>query len=140
MKLLAAYDIAASSLIAQGINNEIRANNLANSESFFKDRNGKFHPYKAKIPIFTFLPYEKKEKNIGGVYISEIIEDKTPYNITYQPNHIFANKKGFLKSSNVNIINETIFNMDATQHYRASLEILKTIKTLILKTLSLYEI
>nr|WP_041750207.1 hypothetical protein [Buchnera aphidicola] len=140
MKLFSTYDIAASSLIAHGINNEIIANNIANSESFIKDKKGIRHPYTAKISVFKFLPLKKNEKNIGGVYISKIIENKTPYNVIYQPNHIFANKKGFVESSNVNILNETIANMDSTQNYRTSLDILNTIKILILKTLSLYEI
>ncbi|CUR53198.1 hypothetical protein [Buchnera aphidicola] len=137
--LLDSFDIAASSLIAQSELKRINIKNLAYSESLIKKNNGSYEPYTPETAIVKFLPINKNEKNIGGIYIEKIIQKKKPINFIYQPNNVLANKKGYIPNNNTTPLNETIKNIDISLQYKMSVEILKTIKNLILKTLSLYE-
>ncbi|WP_343188930.1 flagellar basal body rod protein FlgC [Buchnera aphidicola (Chaitoregma tattakana)] len=113
---------------------EISANNLANSEST-DYKNGKFTPYTAKIAILS--TYKKDKYGLEGVKIKEIVKTKDPYKKIYNPNHPLSDSKGYLKLSNVNVLNETVNYLNASRRYEANLEMIKTIKYMLLKTVSI---
>ena len=114
----------------------IIATNLANAESTIY-KNGKYYPYIAKRVIFKSSNSNKT--GLGGVKVAAIIHDKSPIQIIYDPNNPTSDAKGYVLKSNINPITETIDHISAARAYQANIEVLKTVKNMILKTLSIGE-
>lgn len=123
-------------MIAQSQKLNVIASNLANMDSTIY-KNGKFYPYIAKQVVFS-LDTSKNSK-IGGVKISAIIDDPSPMKLIYDPNNPMANNKGYILASNVNPITEMVNNIAAARSYQANIEVLKTAKSMIMKTLTISE-
>ncbi|QCI19898.1 MAG: flagellar basal body rod protein FlgC [Buchnera aphidicola (Brevicoryne brassicae)] len=136
MSLLNIFNIAGSAMTAQSQKINVIASNLANMDSVIH-KNGKFYPYVAKKVIFELD--SSKNSKIGGVKISGIIDDTSPMNLVYDPNNPMANHKGYILTSNVNPITETVNNISAARSYQANIEVLKTAKFMISKTLTIIE-
>ncbi|ACL30141.1 flagellar basal body rod protein FlgC [Buchnera aphidicola str. APS (Acyrthosiphon pisum)] len=136
MSLLNIFNIAGSAMIAQSQKLNVIASNLANMDSTIY-KNGKFYPYIAKQVVFS-LDTAKNSK-IGGVKISAIIDDPSPMKLIYDPNNPMANNKGYILASNVNPITEMVNNIAAARSYQANIEVLKTAKSMIMKTLTISE-
>lgn len=136
MSLFNILNIAGSAMTAQSEKINVIATNLANAESVIY-KNGKYYPYIAKQVIFTSLNSNKQ--GIGGVKVASIINNKNPIQMIYDPHHPLSNPKGYVLKSNVNPITETIEHISASRAYQANIEVLKTAKNMILKTLSIGE-
>jgi flagellar basal-body rod protein FlgC len=136
MSLLNILDISGSAMMAQSEKINIIATNLANAESVIY-KNGKFYPYIAKHAVLKFNPF--KNSSIGGVKVFSIENDPSPMKLIYDPNNPLSNKKGYVLKSNINPISETINHISASRNYQANIEILKTAKSMIMKTLSIGE-
>ncbi|QCI17156.1 flagellar basal body rod protein FlgC [Buchnera aphidicola (Aphis helianthi)] len=136
MSLFNILNIAGSAMTAQSEKINIIATNLANAESIIY-KNGKYYPYIAKKVIFKACNSNKT--GIGGVKVSEIINDKNPMQMIYDPINPLSNTNGYVLKSNVNPIAETIDHISASRAYQANIEVLKTAKYIILKTLSIGE-
>ncbi|WP_343126386.1 hypothetical protein [Buchnera aphidicola] len=138
--LFDSFNITAASLITQARLKQINIENLSNASSLVKNFNGSYHTYVPKKAIVKFLPYQKNEKNIGSIYIDKIIDKEKPKNFINKLDYMSLKNYENLKTNHTNFLTETVKNLDISLQYKMSLEILKTIKSLILKTLSLYEI
>ncbi|QIQ41923.1 MAG: flagellar basal body rod protein FlgC [Buchnera aphidicola (Microlophium carnosum)] len=136
MSLLNIFNIAGSAMTAQSQKINIIASNLANMDSM-THKNGKFYPYVAKKVVFELDSL--KNAKIGGVKISAIVDDPSPMKVLYDPNNPMANKKGYIVTSNVNPITEIVNNISAARSYQANIEVLKTAKSMIIKTLTMFE-
>ncbi|WP_343154605.1 flagellar basal body rod protein FlgC [Buchnera aphidicola (Pseudoregma panicola)] len=134
MSLTNILDICSSAMNVEEKNIEIHTNNISNAESI-ENKNGKFNPYKAKIAIVE--TYKKNINSPEMLRIKKIINTKDPYKKIYNPNHPLADSKGYLKLSNVNYLNETVNYLNAAKRYQANLEIVQTIKYMILKTIDI---
>ncbi|CAL4043206.1 flagellar basal body rod protein FlgC [Buchnera aphidicola] len=134
MSLLNILNISGSAMIAQAEKMRIHAKNIANSESI-TNRNGKFYPYIAKQVILK--QNTNFEKNIGGVHIDQIINDPNPCKLIYNPSNKMADKKGYVHMSNVNIITEMVNTVSAARNYQANVEVINTVKLMIIKTLNI---
>lgn len=136
MSLLSIIDIAGSAMTAQSEKIDVIASNIANAESIISKK-GNFYPYLAKKVIFKLNPI--KNSLIGGVKISNIVNDPNPVQLIYDPNNPLSNKQGYVLTSNVNPITETINHISASRNYQANIEVMKTAKFMIMKTLSIGE-
>ncbi|QCI25544.1 flagellar basal body rod protein FlgC [Buchnera aphidicola (Sitobion avenae)] len=136
MSLLNIFNIAGSAMTAQSQRINVIASNLANMDTTIY-KNGKFYPYIAKKVVFELDPL--KNSKIGGVKISAIIDNPSPMKKIYDPNNPMADNKGYVLTSNVNPITEIVNNISAARSYQANIEVLKTAKTMIMKTLTISE-
>ncbi|AYN24731.1 flagellar basal body rod protein FlgC [Buchnera aphidicola] len=136
MSLLNILNIAGSAMTAQSEKINVIASNLANSESIIC-KDGKFYPYTAKKVIFKLDPL--KNSLIGGVKVFSIINDPNPMQLIYDPSNPLSNKKGYVLKTNVNPVTETINHISASRNYQANIEVVKTAKSMIMKTLSIGE-
>jgi len=134
MSLLNIFNIAGSAMTAQAIKMNIHANNLANIDSII-NKNGKFYPYIAKQVILK--QKNNLEENVGEVEIDKIIEDPSPCKLIYSPNNPMADEKGYIRTSNVNIITEMVNSISTARNYQANVEIINTVKFMIMKTLNI---
>ncbi|WP_295164389.1 flagellar basal body rod protein FlgC [uncultured Buchnera sp.] len=136
MSLLNILNIAGSAMTAQSKKINVIASNLANAESIVC-KDGKFYPYIAKKVIFKLDPL--KNSLIGGVKVFSIVNDPNPIKLIYDPNNPLSNKKGYVLQTNVNPVTETINHISASRSYQANIEVVKTAKSMIMKTLSIGE-
>ncbi|QCI18310.1 flagellar basal body rod protein FlgC [Buchnera aphidicola (Aphis nasturtii)] len=136
MSLFNILNIAGSAMTAQSEKINIIATNLANADSIIY-KNGKYYPYIAKKVIFKAS--NANQQGVGGVKVALIVNDKNPIQMIYDPNHPLSNEKGYVLKSNINPITETIDHISASRAYQANIEVLKTAKNMILKTLSIGE-
>nr|WP_314264930.1 flagellar basal body rod protein FlgC [uncultured Moellerella sp.] len=132
MALLSILDISSSALVAQSQRLNISASNMANAESV-ADMKG--NPYQARQAIFQVKPDFKG--NVGGVQVVQVIQDKSPFRLEYQPSHPFADKNGYIRKSNVDVAAEMINTISASRSYQANIEVMNTSKSLLQKTLTL---
>ena len=136
MSLLNIFNIAGSAMTAQSQKINVIASNLANIDSTIY-KNGKFYPYVAKQAVFKLDAI--KNSKIGGVKRSGIVDDPSPMKLIYDPKNPMANNKGYVLMSNVNPITEMVNNISAARSYQANIEVLKTAKAMIIKTLTISE-
>ncbi|MBT0716749.1 flagellar basal body rod protein FlgC [Rosenbergiella epipactidis] len=130
--MLSIFDISGSALRAQSQRLNVSASNLANADSVTGPEG---QPYVAKQVIFKTEPMSAS--GIGGVKVSGIIDDPTPFKQVYQPENPLADDKGYVKMPNVNVVAETVNSISASRSYQANVEVLNTVKSLMLKTLTL---
>ncbi|SFM91722.1 flagellar basal-body rod protein FlgC [Izhakiella capsodis] len=132
MALLTIFDIAGSAMAAQSQRLNVSASNLANADSVTGPDG---QPYTAKQVVFQVdaaagLP-------TGGVKVAQVIDDPTPPRLVYDPGNPMADGKGYVKMPNVDVVAETVNTLSASRSYQANVEVLNTVKQLMMKTLTL---
>lgn len=132
MALLSIFDISASALTAQSQRLNVSASNMANAESVAGPDG---EPYRAKQVVFQMSPQGGHE--MGGVRVSQLIEDPSEPRMEYKPGHPLADEKGYVRMPNVDMVGEMINTISASRSYQANLEVMTTAKTLLQKTLML---
>jgi flagellar basal-body rod protein FlgC len=131
MPLTSIFDIAAAGMTAQSQRLNVVASNLANADSA---TSASGEPYRARQVVFTTVPAAG-----GGsaVQVTGIREDPSPLRLVYDPKHPLANKDGYVSLPNVNVVDEMVNMIAASRSYQNNVEMMNTVKTLMLKTLSL---
>ncbi len=74
---------------------------------------------------------------IGGVRVTQIVEDPTPFKLVYDPEHPDANEDGYLEMPNIDMVKEMTDAMAATQAYSANVTAFNTLKTVIAQGLEI---
>lgn len=131
MTNLSILDIAGSALSAQSKRMNVTASNMANVDSVGSNPG---EAYKAKQVMFEA---DNNGKGIGGVRVSQIVEDTAPMRLEYRPGDPLADEKGYVTMPNVNPVSEMVNMIAASRSYQANVEVMNTAKELTLKTLSL---
>ena len=134
------FAIAGSALTAQTQRMNVSASNLANADSVTAYRRQRQmcirDRYHAKQVIFQ-VDDQGTGSVIGGVKVAKVIEDPTPMNLVYEPNHPLADERGYIQKPNVDIVGEMVNTISASRSYQANIEVINTAKNLMLKTLTL---
>lgn len=141
MGLDQALDISVSAINANRINMEIISSNLANINTTRTEQGG---PYRRKVPVFNEKPLEfsqalnTAEKNLsGGIEVSEIAEDPTPFPKVFNPGHPDADKDGFVSMPNVSMAKEMVDMVLVEKIYEANITAYNTTKKMESETLSI---
>jgi len=71
----------------------------------------------------------------GGVIVSDIIEDETPFKVTYDPTHPDADEFGYVRLPNVELIKEVVDAMSASRSYEANVTAINAVKLMASKAL-----
>ncbi|MDF2606367.1 MAG: flgC [Bacillales bacterium] len=145
MSIFNSMNISSSALTAQRLRMDVISSNMANVDTTRgKIVDGKWEPYSRKMVVF-----EPSEGNFssqlnramgkngdigGGVKVSKIIEDKTPFKLVYNPEHPDADANGYVKLPNVDPLKEMVDLMSATRSYEANITVLNATKSMLLKT------
>lgn len=132
MALFSLFDITGSAMAAQSKRLNVSASNLANADSVTGPDG---EPYRARHVIFQ--PDNAAENGIGGVHVSEVVESDTPARLVYEPGNPLADSRGYVKMPDVDVVGEMVNTLSASRSYQASVEVMNTAKSLMLKTLSL---
>jgi len=127
------FSIAGSALTAQTQRMNVSASNLANADSVTSTSGDAYH---AKQVIFQ-VDDQGTGSVIGGVKVAKVIEDPTPMNLVYEPNHPLADERGYIQKPNVDVVGEMVNTISASRSYQANIEVINTANNLMLKTLTL---
>lgn len=138
MSLDRIMDIAGSGLNAQLVRMNTTASNIANSSVV---SGSAAEAFRGKRPVFqTILDQTMSQANSqanGGVRVDRIIDDKRPLKEIYNPSHPLASESGYVWGSNVNEVEEMIDMLDSSRGYQNNVEVIKTAKDLMLRTLEI---
>lgn len=145
MGFFTALHASASALTAQRLRMDVISENIANVNT---TRTEEGTPYRRKTVIFEaqnqnapFSSYLTKasQKLIGngGVRVSAIVEDQTPFKSIYDPGHPDADENGMVQMPNVDIVSEMVNLISASRAYEANITSIDTTKSIALKALEI---
>ncbi len=145
MSLSNVFDIAGSGMNAQSIRLNTTASNLANVDSASSSVD---ETYRARKPWFQVMQREflnvnennefQTVKKVGvGVRVADIVEKDTPLKPRFQPGHPMANEDGYVYYPNVNVVEEMADMMSASRSYQMNVEVMKSAKQMLQRTLTL---
>jgi flagellar basal-body rod protein FlgC len=145
MGYFSSLDISSTGLTAQRLRLDIISQNIANAETT-RSENGL--PYRRKLVVFEerspgsqfseYLSASSKSMIAGnGVRVSNIVEDPSPLKKIYNPGHPDADKDGYVKMPNVDVLKEMINMLSATRSYEANVTAINTTKSMALKALDI---
>lgn len=142
MSFINTMNIVGSALTAERFRMDMILQNMANA-SVTRTADGE--PYRRKQVIFqeremdfgAILRDEQKKVDGGGVRVTEIVESQRDFTPVYDPSHPDANEDGYVMYPNVNMTEERVDLMAATNAYDANLTALSVVKALALKALEI---
>ncbi len=146
MSFLKGMDVCASGMTAQWMRMDIVSENITNANTT-RTENGE--AYRRKMVVLepqqerkNFSKYLSEEKlrqqdAVGGVKVTEIVEDERPFRRVYDPTHPDADQEGYVNMPNVDILKETIDAMSASRAYEASLTAFNVFKSMAAKALEI---
>ncbi|MBU6428583.1 MAG: flagellar basal body rod protein FlgC [Cyanobacteria bacterium REEB65] len=120
------FDVGGSALSADRMWLEIIANNLANSQTTQTPEGG---PYRRKVPIFSEILNQQAGMD-GGVELTGIGNDPSPFQRKYDPGNPAADKNGFVLMPNVNAVNEMVDLITVERTYDANTSVITALKNM----------
>ena len=114
-------EVGASGLKAQSARLRVIAENMANAHSTAATPGG--NPYTRKT-----ISFESEMDRTSGaelVRVRDVGVDQAPFKVEYDPGNPGADRSGFVKMPNVNIITEMSDMREANLSYEANLEVVK---------------
>lgn len=118
--------IAGSGMRAQGARLRVISENMANADSTAQTPGG--DPYRRKILTFENVMDEALGANV--VRVREITEDKTEFELHFDPSHPAANEDGYVSLPNVSTLMESMDMREANRSYQANLRLVETAKNM----------
>ncbi|AYV66009.1 MULTISPECIES: flagellar basal body rod protein FlgC [Niallia] len=148
MTIFTSMNTTASALTAQRLRMDVISSNMANVDTT-RGRlvNGEWEPYKRKQVVFqeqegSFASHLNAARGnsantAGGVKVSRIVEDDTPFEMVYDPENPEADETGYVRMPNVDPLRETVDLMSASRSYEANVTVLNASKSMLMKTLEI---
>lgn len=117
---------------AQNLRLNTTASNLANINTVAGNADD---AYRSRHPVFAAV----LNNEIGGVQSRGIVESSREPEMRYEPGHPLANEEGYIFGSNVDSVEEMANMMSATRSYQSNVDMLSTVRQLMLQTLKMGE-
>jgi flagellar basal-body rod protein FlgC len=143
MDLFTAMNTSSSALSAERTRMNLISSNLANVSTTRTPEGG---AYKRKDAVFAATPvtdaFGRTLDGVTGKYlrevrVAEIVEDKSPPRMQYDPGHPDADPQGYVAMPNVNVVEEMADMITATRVYEANVMTAQAAKNMALKTLEI---
>ena len=129
------FDISGRAMAAQLVRLNTIASNLANAGNLAGSED---EAYRSLKPVFeTQYANEVKKNGIATAQAVDIVESNRLPEKLYLPDHPSANKDGFVYSAAVNIEEEYVEMMEASRQYQNNVEVITTLRTLMMRTISM---
>ena len=129
------FDISGRAMAAQLVRLNTIASNLANAGTLAASEKEAFRALK---PVFeTKYADEVRKKGIATTQATEIVETNRLPEKLYMPEHPSADNEGFVYSAAVNIEEEYVEMMEASRQYQNNIEVITTLRTLMMRTISM---
>jgi len=136
-------NVSSSALTAGRTRMNLISSNLANANATRTPEGG---PYKRKDAVYAATPVQNPfnrvldgatARQVRKVEVSEIVEDKNPPRLQYDPSHPDANPQGYVAMPNVNVVEEMTDMISATRSYEANVTAVQAAKSMAMKTLEI---
>jgi flagellar basal-body rod protein FlgC len=148
MSMFQSLHTTASGLTSQRLRMDVIASNIANADTTRAEYvDGEWQPYKRKMVVleekgksFSNLLNQAMGNNEAagnGVSVSKIVEDETPSNLVYDPDHPEANADGYVAMPNVDTSREMVDLISATRSYEANVTVFNASKGMLMKALEI---
>ena len=142
MSFLDSMNIAGSAMTAERFRMDVALQNIANANT---TRTPSGEPYRRKQVVFqeraidfqSALADASNRIERGGVRVTEVVESQRDFTPVYAPSHPDANEDGYVMYPNVNLTEERVDLMAASNAYDANLTALAVVKSLALKALEI---
>lgn len=143
MSLHNIFDIAGSGMNAQSIRLNTTASNLANAQSVSSSVG---ETYRARHPVFATVMADAFDLDNtqpgmnttdGGVRVLGIVEDQSPLQMRYEPNHPMADETGYVAYPNVNVVEEMTDMISSSRAFQMNVEMMNTAKTMVQRLLTM---
>lgn len=143
MDFFSSMNVSSSALSAERTRMNLISSNLANANATRTPEGG---PYRRKDAVFSATPLEKRfdraldsatAQQVRNVEVSEIVEDRNPPRLQYDPGHPDANPQGYVAMPNVNVVEEMADMIGATRAYEANVTAVQAAKSMAMKTLEI---
>ena len=132
MSSFSIFDIAGSAMRAQNLRLNTTASNLANVNTVAGSAD---EAYRSRHPVFAAVLQDE----IGGVQTRGVVESSREPEMRYEPGHPLSNDEGYIFGSNVDSVEEMANMMSATRSYQSNVDMLSTVRQLMLQTLKMGE-
>lgn len=135
MEIKNIYNIAQRAMGAQMVRLNAIASNLANADNIASSPEDAYKPIKPVFETKYFDIIRKKGiSTVDAVTVKQM--DKEPIK-EYKPGHPLADENGFIYRAPVDTEEEYIEMLEASRQYQNNIEVISTIKALMLKTANL---
>lgn len=137
MSLFNVFDVAGSGMSAQSVRLNVTSSNLANAENV---SGSPATVYRARQPVFAAVLNDALgggDESSAAVRVLDIVQSRTPAQSRYEPGNPLADKQGYVYLSNVNAVEEMANMVSASRSYQSNVEVLNTVKQLMLRTLTI---
>jgi flagellar basal-body rod protein FlgC len=131
--LQASMSVASSGLEAQSTRMRIVSENLANAGA--TGRTAGADPYQRKT--VTFDAAMDRVAGAQLVKVKDVGVDRTPFRVEYEPGHPAADKAGYVKLPNVNMLIEMADMREVNRSYEANLQVVKQVRSMLGMTVDL---
>ena len=137
MSFLSSLDIVGSALTTQRLRTDVIAQNITNRNTTVTASG---EPYRRKQVVLQEreLTFEETLSRVeGGVQVAAVVDSDRDFKQVYDPTNPEANEEGYVLSPNVDVTEEMIDLMAASNAYEANLTVLSVVKAMITKTLDM---
>ena len=145
MAFMNAMSIVGSGMTAQQLRLDVVAENITNANTTRTEAGG---PYRRKLVVMEEQPLSPFRSALqramngvqgqgGGVRVTEIVEDDSPFKLVYDPTHPDANEQGYVELPNVDTVLEMADAMAANQALSADITAFNVLKTVAAKRLDI---
>ncbi|MBF92082.1 MAG: flagellar basal body rod protein FlgC [Rickettsiales bacterium] len=129
------YQIAKRAMGSQLVRLNAIASNLANADNIASNPNDAYKPVK---PVFETKYFDLiRKKGISTVDAVTVEKMDVEPIKEYQPGHPMADENGFIYRAPVNVEEEYVDMLEASRQYQNNVEVISTIRALMLKTANL---
>ncbi|UHA59295.1 flagellar basal body rod protein FlgC [Metabacillus litoralis] len=149
MSIFHSINTSGSALTTQRVRMDVISSNMANMDTTrgeFID--GEWQPYRRKMVVTqpqgnSFSSFLNKAMGSGssakadGVKVTEIVEDDTPFELVYDPEHPDANDEGYVAMPNVDPLKEMVDLISSTRSYEANVTAMNASKGMLMKALEI---
>ena len=139
MGMFDSFHISASALTSQRLRMDTVSANIANAQTTRgKLVDGEWQPYTRKMTVLQEAPFRKRLSAVnGGVQVTKIVEDESPYKLVYNPSHPDADERGYVQMPNVDLLKEMVDLMGATRSYEANIAAMNASKAMLVKAMEI---
>lgn len=143
MDFFSSMRISASGLDAQMKRMNTISSNIANAET---TRTAEGGPYKKKDVLLTATPDRESfdeilrsqmDEHAQGVQVEQVVQDRRPPRLSYNPSHPDANAEGYVAMPNVNTVEEMANMISAQRSYEANVTAMGAAKAMAQKALEI---
>lgn len=142
MDFLTSLRVSSSGMTANRRRMNTISSNIANVNTTRTPEGG---PYRRKDVVLEAIPEAKSfgevlgdtQQKINRVQVTDISVDRSAPRLVYDPNHVDANKEGYVAYPNINLMSEMANMIQATRAYEANASALSASKNMAMTALEI---